>query len=78
LQFLELFKQSMFCLAVFWSIVRIFVDFSDGNEMHLFIPLKSQPIISFEVVYFLSPLWSFFIEMGSSSGIFVSCGGGKI
>jgi len=58
--------------------VRIFVAFSDGNEIHLFIPSKSQPKISFEVVHFPSPLCSFFIEMGSSSGIFVSCGGGKI
>jgi len=66
-----------FCLAVFWSIVRIFVAFSVGSEMHLFIASKSQPSISFEVVYFPSPLCSFFIEMGSLSGIFVSCGSGK-
>jgi len=37
----------MFCLAVFWRIVRIFAACSDGSEMHLFVPSKSQPSVSF-------------------------------
>jgi len=68
----------MFLSCFFQSVVRIFVAFSDGNEMHLFIPSKSQPRISFDVVHFPLPCCSFFMEIGLSSSIPVSCGSGKI
>jgi len=76
--FWSCFNGACFWRAVFQRIVRIFVAFSGGSEMHLFISSNSHPRISFEDVHLLLSRCNFFIEIGSSSFIPVSYGGGKI
>jgi len=68
--------------TVFWRVnsfrlCKIFSILSAGRLIHLVVPSKSHPKISFLVDQRPSPCFNFFTEMGSSSWSSVGSGGGN-